>query len=552
MAEKTMKDKWLDSTLQNRKREIEIDVIKGTTSQIQRKAIEFYKGLESMVEPNHFDSWSRKFKEESSTQSKIYEFLFDLAEILGALSEPAEFYDLSNNGIRNLAFDICVAYQKDPINVKNNVRTYINMKWNNLIETRRKYVDIIADDETKEMLLENINIASKTEIDKIAHTLNKVVFISDEVWECLIYSLLSTHAPAIKINDIDQRPNLHTNLIGEISTAKSKILNVLKQISPKYLNVTKTTEASFEGISKPKEIAQGVIESSYNGILLIPEFKRTLSKFQLLREAMDCDWLDITKRGITRRFKVNTSFVVASNPKDDFFPEMGRMRTAIPFEEGVLSRFDFVIPLIMDQTKNEEIVNKLKLFGGKMDEDEFRNIRLFFETLQDGMKMVKRVVIRPEHEEMLKTAYLEFNVQMGNRTLVILRDLETLCRLVNVIVASNFYNRIEVSKGIFEASEGDILKAIDLWNSLIYQRKQMYEVKDDKQIKSTTDILMEIIAEHGGNIKTNKLIDECKFSKASVYRYLKKLEEEGKIILENVHTASKSNIKIVEINENEE
>lgn len=366
-------------------------------------------------------------------------------------------------------------------------------------------------------------------IDGMAKELDSIIFIGSENWECLILSILSPYAPPIVINGIEQRPNLHVNMVGEISTAKSSILKIIRKIAPKFVLVTKSTQASFEGISKPKEIQAGIIEKSGEGCLLIPEFKEALSKFQLLREAMDCDIVEITKRGITKSVKVNTTFIVASNPKDDFFRDSGTMRDEIPFAEGVLSRFDFLIPLVSDPKKVESIIGKMDLFGyGKKIDLEKYAVTL--KSLSIAMKLVRRITITEEQEKMIKDAFLKHNIKMGKRPLVIPRDIETISRIINVIVSANFFNRKMIERGVYLADNKDILKAIEIWDNLIFARKQLYEMRDNKEVKSTSDLILEEITK-SGEISTKELRDKivgvC--SDATMYRVLERLKYDGRI-----------------------
>ena len=147
--------------------------------------------------------------------------------------------------------------------------------------------------------------------------------------------------------------------------------------------------------------------------------------------------------------------------------------------------------------------------------------------------MVEEIRLTEEQKNMLKEAWLRYNIKMGNRPLVILRDLETLARLVNVIVASNFFNRSEIESGIFEAVDVDIHKAITIWENLIYMRKQLYELQEEKIIKTATEKIMEIIAENDGKIATKTLkeliLNKNICSQATFYRKLKRLEVAGMI-----------------------
>ena len=525
-------DSWVKASLESRKVATEVDFIKAKPriSQVAKVFIDFYKELKQISEPNHYDQWVPRQFQLFNQAWRLPALFMELGDIMGVI-EPDIIYE-GEEGLLELTFGIAGKYLENKSESKKIIRNWINGKWD-VIEVRKVYWDIDDTPELRKELMENILLAQKTTVEDIADELDRVVFIGTENWQYILYSILSTYAPDIVFNGRPSRGNMHTNLIGEISTAKSLILNILKSIAPKWVNVTKATEASFEGISKPKEIQAGLIEASSDGSLLIPEFKRTISKMQLLRECMDCDIIDLTKRGMTRRFKVNTSFIVGSNPKEDFFPEMGRMRDAIPFQEGILSRFDFLIPLIMSEEKNADIVKQLKLFGGGEGTD-YEKMALMIKTLSEGMKTVKSVVVTDEQEKMIKDAYLRNNHKMGYRTLVILRDLETLCRLVNIIVSTNFFNRIE-ENGHFKAVDVDVEKAIQLWENLIYLRKQLYEMRIDKNVMYSDETIMFIMKNNGGEMTSKELYDEMmragvSSSMRSCQRRIKALVE-GKILV---------------------
>jgi len=534
--------------LSQRKVEIEIDRFKmDKASRTQRAVIEFYKQIDEVIEPNHYDEWVMYAKDDHrKVFGRVQNFFSELGEILGILDHDSDYETVT--GTQKILFDLCALYLRDRDNVKRNIRGFINMRWN-LIEVEKRSINVEVTQDLQEDILDKITVAKITTVESIADTLSNVVFVPREIWEYVLYSVLSTNSPDIIINGIPQRGNLHTNFIGEISTAKSTILRVLKMIAPRWLAVTKSTEASFEGISKAKEIAQGIVESANGGILIVPEFRTAISKFQLLRETMDCDFITIYKRGIEKTIKVNTSFIAASNPKNDFFPESGKFRDEIPFEEGVLSRFDFLIPLITDQEKNKKIVGQLSLFGGEVDRSEFDDMKEILRILGEGMSMVSSIRISKDQETILKNAYLKHNKKLGNRTLVILRDLETLARMVNVIVASNFFNRSEVEQGIYQAEDVDITKAIYLWDNLIYLRKQLYQNRSDKMILSTTEKIYQVIAESEKGMITmlqlqHTLTDAGICSRASMYRYIKTLESRGAIKYIDKDT-EKATIKVV-------
>jgi len=487
--------------------------------------LDFYAQLGDVMEPNHYDVWGLQ---QYRSYKQSYRIIDNLMAILSDMGVILEGYFYSEEGIKQLCRIVAEKYIDNPIEIKGIIRDYINQRWN-LIEVRERYVKITPTDEDIEKGMREIEQIKKTEIEALAEGLDEMIFVGKDIWELTLYSMLSPHAPRVNINGIIHRANLHLIFIGEISTAKSILLNICVQLAPHCIKVTKTTEASFEGVSKRNEIAQGLIEAAQEGSLIIPEFRRIFERFQLLREALDCSMINITKWGITRQIDVNTTFICAANPKKDFF-DIGNMRSQIPFTEGVLSRFDIPIILITTLEKNEKVAKKLRLFGGRIGGSNIAEIKRFLSYISAGMKTVRGISITAQQEIRLKKVFLDYNIQIGNRPLVILRDLETLCRLVNIITTTNFHRRKKNKREMVKATDEDVDRAIQLWEYLINIRKQIYEEeRDSKELKTPEDMIVEAIREAGGKAPLRDVLSDMMqtCSERSFYRYVAQLEVQG-------------------------
>jgi DNA replicative helicase MCM subunit Mcm2 (Cdc46/Mcm family) len=365
-------------------------------------------------------------------------------------------------------------------------------------------------------------------VDNIAEKLNTMVRINEEDWRLLLYVTLSPYAPKIKINGVTQRGVLHANMVGEISTAKSSIMRILEKISPKSTRLSKVTNASIEGTVTPGNvIIPGDIEKANDGTFIVPEYTTKLSRMDIMREAMDGDVVRISKRAISWSFNPRVAFIAGSNPKQDFFTKGSTMRNEIPFKEGILSRFDVIIPMINTPDEAAEIVSDMTFFEPEKKAINFKDIKRKFKTLADSMKLlVDAIKMSPEQTMKIKQAYLNHNVEMGNRPRVILRDIESLIRLVNVISAVNAEKT--ANKRIYQATDEDVDAAIDLWNYMINVRVQMYGILEEKYIKSPEDQVLDIIKENG-TIKNKDLIDKAQgiCSRKTVFRIINKLEKKG-------------------------
>jgi DNA replicative helicase MCM subunit Mcm2 (Cdc46/Mcm family) len=378
-------------------------------------------------------------------------------------------------------------------------------------------------------------------IEDIAAELNCMVRLKQEDWELLLYSALSPYAPDIEINGVMQRGVMHTNMVGEISTAKSSIMRIIEKISPKSARVSKTTNASIEGTVTPGNvIVPGVIERANDGVLLVPEYTKKLSKLDIMRETMDGEKVRISKRAISWDFTPNVAFIAGSNPKLDFFTKGATMRQEIPFAEGILSRFDVLIPMINTPSETEKIVNEMTFFGMEVKKVDLRKIKSKYLTLAESMRaLVYHVKVKPSQAQKLRDAYLNHNVEMGNRPRVILRDMGSLIRLVNVITCANAVKR--AGKNTYTATAADIDKAIDLWNYLINIRVQMYAMLEEKDIKDTEDLVLDIIKD-ADLIPNKELIAKASgiCSRRTVFRILNRLEADGIIKRVNPDTEAAS------------
>lgn len=361
--------------------------------------------------------------------------------------------------------------------------------------------------------LKKIAAAKQTDIEELSEKLNRVIIFGPPLWEMVLYGLMSPNAPRMIINNLDYRASAHIMLAGDISTAKSKIEKIAKLIAPKMVEVDKLTEPSLEGVYKMGEgIQEGIIDQAEYGSVIIEEFDPAVAKMKLFRRIMDNETITVQKGGEVKSKYVTTQVLTACNPKDDFFIEETSFRPQLQYKEGVLSRFDLLIPLTATQLKNELLLDKLHVMTGSELEEEidYDAIKEQLTTIAQGMRsLVKRVMITKEQEAKLKEAFrihneIDFRRRLlKNRPLVLMRDLETLGRLVNIITAVNFDKRKNDVDGVYYASDEDIDKAIQLWENLLQFRKQLYGGRGDRNITTVGDEIVLYIHRISDTTKDN-------------------------------------------------
>ena len=406
----------------------------------------------------------------------------------------------------------------------------------------RVQVNIDTNIEEFEKELAQIDAAIKTDFEELARDLNVLVIVGVDVWELTLYCLMSPNAPRFLMNALDYRPNVHEMLAGDISTAKSKVLKISKMIAPKMLVVDDTTKPTFEGVAPTRsgdDIEEGVIDWANDGVMIVEEFTTKFAKMPLFRRVMDGEYIQIHKKGSSKGLQANITMLTACNPDDDFFQEEMNFRKQIPFKEGVLSRFDVLIPLTATQLKNEIIVDKIDLFGTKVEGlIDFNEVQTRLTTLAKGMKQIHFVLLTEEQKKRLRDTFKDQNRRnvIKNRPLVILRDVETLARLVNVIATVNFSRR-KIQDGLLFADDEDIDKAIQLWENLLNYRVQLY-ARSSRNLTTISEEFVIHLSRIGGTenwIPQDELYEEFvniqrKIGRSTFYNEIRSLLEEGRIV----------------------
>lgn len=521
-------------------------------SKIQEILKEFYNRLKTAKSSDEFDKFYTERLKDYPQLNRFANFLMKLCEKLSLKIEhpywEEEFqkalfliterrleeqdtmnvvYRMINEEYPSLVAEVDVDVSAEDLNVE--YETYVT-------EEIEKIKGQLKNGERKEFLdkIQKIRQAEKTEIEQLAVELNQIVILGREAWELILYAIMSPYAPAININNLLERPNLHFLFVGDVSTAKSKVDKIVERISPKALKISKSTEASFEGVAKQETIERGIIDYANFGVLIIPEFSKVFEKFEILREVMDCDRITIVKGGVTKELPVNITFFAGCNPRADFFQNEISLRDQIAFKDGVLSRIDILMPLIATKEKNELLLEQIDIFGTKQPKLTLEDIHERLKTLSTGMiKLATNIILTEEQKRLIKQTFLSHNQKLKHRPLLVLRDLDTLCRLVNVITATNFPKREHTDGGIIKAKNEDIAKAIELWEEIIAHRKTLYTSKHRLIFTLKDKIMMEILR-RGNNVRQAELkkdlVAEGLCSERTIETKINQLATEGKII----------------------
>lgn len=390
---------------------------------------------------------------------------------------------------------------------------------------------------------------NNNDIDDVAYRLNQKVDLGQDVWKLLIYSTLSAPAEKFIMGGRPTRSSLHTLLIGDISTAKSKALSIIEEISPKADQVDDMTKASFIGSydTSEKQIKEGVVDRIQGGNLIIEEYDKIDKHQGLMRVVFDNSSLSVSKGQDVKEFEeVTTSILTGANPKDDFFTSKDEaLRGQIPFKEGELSRFDVLIPLTNTSEQMEKYTQDMELFGTK-ESASMGEAKGMMRALSTKISEVEKVEIQKEQSQRIKEGFNKLQVDIDTEhrpTLIIMRDLETLVRLANIIGC--VYKEPD-EEGRIEIDDDVVDKALSQFETLIDLRKRLYTKKNRQKLAHTPkDKIFNKILEMSGmsdeaKVSQAKLKDQCVKgegnnaewvvkSKPTFYEKIKELKREERV-----------------------
>lgn len=552
-----MSERWLLSLIEEdmrRQNPLTEDVatVAKPKSRIQEILQEFYEKLKKARSPDAFDQFYKERLEDYPRLSLFSDFI---NEVCKKLSIDAK-YPYFEKEWQEILFKITERRleENDTLRV---IKEAINKKYPHLVAdisvdvtaegVKSTYENFVAKEigKIKKQLkkgdrkkfqdkIQKIQKAEETEIEELASELNRIVILGRETWELILYAIMSPFAPKININNLLERANLHFLFVGDVSTAKSKVDKIVERISPKATKISKSTEASFEGVAKQETIQEGIIDYANCGVLIIPEFRKSFERFEILREVMDCDTITIVKAGQEKTKRVNMTFFAGCNPRSDFFQSETTLRDQILFSDGVLSRIDILIPMMATKEKNELLVPQIDIFGTKLPKVTLEDMQERLKTLSTGMVgLVTAIILTEKQVQTIRQAFLSQNQKLRNRPLLVLRDLDTLCRLVNVITATNFPKRESLHDGEIQAEDTDVQKAIELWEEIIAQRKTLYTSKHRLIITLKEKIMIEILR-RGNNVRQNELkkdlVEQGLCSAKTIERKINQLATDGKIL----------------------
>lgn len=569
-------------------------------SMVQGFIKDFYETLrDGNGNPDTFDSWFED-SEYKSYRGK-HHFVDFLQKVLDKCQVREDFSDedLKTKDIEKALYRIAEKIGEGDVNI-HTVREVINDRYPSLVakmpegmcpeEYRAKMEDHIEQEvedmaegveprEKFEDYFDEFEAYNENSIDSISQRLNRMVDLGMDVWSLTLYSSLSASADKFHYGGRPTRSSLHTLFIGDISTAKSKTLGIIDEISPNSEIVDKMTEASLIGSydTSKKEFQEGVIDRVQNGNLIMEEYDKSNNSQDILRKVFDNNNLNVPK-GQARKLieEVRVSIMAGANPDDDFFTNQDEvLRDQIPFDEGELSRFDVLIPLTNTAEQMEKYVEDMTFFGSR-EENSLDDVAKTMDALNTKINSIDQVEIGQQKVEVtedniekvssyknhtepddleigeevridliqaIKTAFnnqqQELTQNKFRPTLIIMRDLEILMRLVHIIGCV----KKEPKDGFIEIDIDVVSEAVSQFETIIDLRERLYTNKDRSKLANTPKgevywKLVEVSGEGDEEVLKSDLKDECMRegivnNKQTFYNKIDELIKERKVKVTN-------------------
>ena len=283
--------------------------------------------------------------DESDTTNYQYMVVEDLAEN-GDETIQAYLYDdlvrSANPGERVDVIAAIVPHQPD--------------KSENIVERRVVALEVFNRDDKTGLELSDEDVKMCRELAESDNTVERLVasFAPDLV-ELDAEKRGLLHA-MVSFNDEydteeDRRGVIHCGLIGNPSTAKSKLLKEADRIAIRSemssgdstSGIGLTAAVVKDEVSENHILKPGILPRANGGIAITDEFdKMTDTDKQKMSQALQHQEISVAKAGINADLATECPLLAASNPKEGTFNEFDPLMDQIDYPPEILSRFDLL------------------------------------------------------------------------------------------------------------------------------------------------------------------------------------------------------------------
>jgi replicative DNA helicase Mcm len=344
-----------------------------------------------------------------------------------------------------------------------------------------------------------------------------------------------------------RRGNIHIALITDPALAKSILLRIASELSPRgiYVAGSDATKAGLTATAVKDEysgrwtLEAGAIVLANEGLLAVDEVDKLNPEDRAaFHEAMEQQTISIDKAGIVVTFPARTSILAALNPKNGRFDPQIPLLDQLDLSPALASRFDLIFTMRdkPDEQRDRELARFiLQSQRGSTDDQN----TLPRELLRKYIAYAKRIKpeLTQEAMDLLESAYVELRKKGNGKISITTRQLEAMIRL------SEAHARMRLSK---EVQRQDAEKAIELMLSSLKEvfvdpvtgeiDVDIIEIGSSKsqrdRIKILRDIIIDLQKDGAGEAEIEKVLsiaEEKGISREQAQRLLTKMKELGDI-----------------------
>ena len=394
-------------------------------------------------------------------------------------------------------------------------------------------------DDTHEALLESPGL-----LDMLIQWGDAQVKDMPDVWMAVWLGLASVHAPPIRQGAQVHHPQCDILLIGEISTAKSGILGLVSDVTPRGLFKTNFTPVAFTGrIDKEGDFQPGIAYRANGGVLCVDELDKLLIRYPILDGLIRTAQTEHRVQHSTALGEVDYQaafgLFAGANPKGDVFSDAA-IRAQVPFAEGLLSRYAFIKPLAYTPDKVNAIADYM---GDTWFSDEppkgtlsVDKIRSTLAALWHRLKDVVSVQVDRDLRVALVSHFKERQDSIAGVPLLTTRDLESAFKWLNASASLHVAQR-DVQDGAIVATAQDLDIALTMLDCTVSVRQVLLASSRKAVAMSPLEIAASTLGRELalGELSridaVNILMERHTVSSATAYRWLDDLAHRGVITI---------------------
>lgn len=367
-------------------------------------------------------------------------------------------------------------------------------------------------------------------------------------------------------DETEIRGDLHIQLVGDPSTAKSQLLEASRRTAPRSIKVsgkqvtpaglTATVNKDYEFGGGRWVLSPGAMVLADGGLFVMDEIDKLSSDSEgALHEALEQQTVSVAKASITASLRARCSLLAGANPVHGRFDLYEPVSEQIDMQPALLSRFDIILPITDAVSKERDQDISMHVLKSHRVGELQENIKTHSErhyskrTLKKEQSPYRKDVTRDFIRKLL--AYSKINCfpvmpikivnelsnyytnlrKTENDTVAItVRQLEGLIRLVEASARLRLSNKVEpvdveLVKNIMEyylktMSSQDGILDIDIIATGMSSSNRQKMINILACIKNL---------DPGAGVSTDVIIEETKLDVDVVETLCLKLQRDGKI-----------------------